>query len=63
MKTAFQKALARTQSRGYTKEQYRLLFGFDHERLRAGGESLLKSEGETGSHYLKPVNLQNLQTY
>lgn len=47
---------------GYTKEQYRLLFGFDHERLRAGGESLLKSEGEAGiSLFETGGGLQNLQ--
>ncbi|WAA13443.1 AAA family ATPase [Fervidibacillus halotolerans] len=33
---------------GYQKEQYALLFGFDHERLRKGGESLLQSGGHAG---------------
>lgn len=31
-----------------TRERYRLLFGFDHERLRIGGESLLASDGHAG---------------
>lgn len=47
---------------GYTKEQYELLFGFDHERLRAGGESLLASEGQAGiSLFETGGGLQNLQ--
>ncbi len=47
---------------GYTEEQYQLLFGFNHERLRAGGESLLESEGEAGiSLFETGGGLQNLQ--
>ncbi|MBX5436820.1 MAG: AAA family ATPase [Alicyclobacillaceae bacterium] len=33
---------------GYDRERFSLLFGFDHERLRAGGQSLLASGGEAG---------------
>lgn len=33
---------------GYDKEKFSLLFGFDHERLRNGGESLLQSGGQAG---------------
>lgn len=33
---------------GYTREPFALLFGFDHERLRAGGQSLLDSQGQAG---------------
>jgi uncharacterized protein YhaN len=33
---------------GFTKEQFTLLFGFDHDRLRHGGESLLQSGGHVG---------------
>lgn len=34
--------------RGMTRERYQLLFGFDHERLRLGGESLLAADGHAG---------------
>jgi uncharacterized protein YhaN len=33
---------------GYSKDQFSLLFGFDHNRLRQGGESLLQSGGNAG---------------
>lgn len=33
---------------GYDRERYTLLFGFDHERLRKGGDSLLQSGGHAG---------------
>ncbi len=33
---------------GYQRERFTLLFGFDHERLRAGGQSLLDSQGQVG---------------
>ncbi|MDQ0189022.1 AAA family ATPase [Alicyclobacillus cycloheptanicus] len=33
---------------GYDRDRYTLLFGFNHERLRAGGDSLLQSGGEAG---------------
>lgn len=33
---------------GFNREQFALLFGFDHERLRKGGKSLLESEGHAG---------------
>lgn len=33
---------------GMTRERYRLLFGFDHDRLRMGGDSLLTSGGHAG---------------
>jgi uncharacterized protein YhaN len=33
---------------GYDKERFGLLFGFDHVRLRQGGESLLQSGGHAG---------------
>ena len=33
---------------GYDRERFTLIFGFDHERLRNGGESLLQSGGHAG---------------
>lgn len=33
---------------GYDRERFGLLFGFDHQKLQTGGESLLVSGGETG---------------
>lgn len=33
---------------GYEKERFTLLFGFDHEKLRIGGEGLLQSGGHAG---------------
>lgn len=33
---------------GYDRERFTLLFGFDHARLRQGGESLLQSGGHAG---------------
>ena len=32
----------------YDKDRFRLLFGFDHQRLRDGGQSLLQSGGDAG---------------
>lgn len=47
---------------GYTKEQFQLLFGFDHDRLRDGGESLLQSKGQAGiSLFESGGGLQYLQ--
>lgn len=49
---------------GYTKEQFQLLFGFDHDRLRDGGESLLQSKGQAGiSLFESGGGLQYLQNY
>ncbi|WAA10918.1 AAA family ATPase [Fervidibacillus albus] len=57
---------------GFEKEQFALLFGFDHERLRSGGESLLQSGGHVGislfesgggiQYVQKIVNLLNDRT-
>ncbi|POB11357.1 AAA family ATPase [Sulfobacillus sp. hq2] len=33
---------------GYPRDRYMMLFGFDHDRLRAGGQSLLESQGNVG---------------
>lgn len=33
---------------GYDRERFHLLFGFDHDRLRQGGKSLLESGGHAG---------------
>ncbi|MCL6516529.1 AAA family ATPase [Alicyclobacillus sp.] len=33
---------------GYDRERFMLLFGFDHARLRAGGERLLQADGHAG---------------
>ncbi|MCY0901623.1 MAG: AAA family ATPase [Firmicutes bacterium] len=33
---------------GYDRERFHLLFGFDHERLRSGGQGLLQSGGHAG---------------
>ncbi len=33
---------------GYDKDRFTLLFGFDHQRLRVGGNSLLQSGGHAG---------------
>lgn len=34
---------------GLSKEEYDVMFGLDHRRLREGGEALLKGEGEIGA--------------
>ena len=34
---------------GLSKDDYELMFGLDHARLRQGGEALLKGEGEVGA--------------
>ena len=34
---------------GLNKDDYELMFGLDHPRLRQGGEALLKGEGEVGA--------------
>ena len=34
---------------GLSKDDYDLMFGLDHRRLREGGEALLKGEGEVGA--------------
>ncbi|WML26307.1 AAA family ATPase [Neobacillus sp. OS1-33] len=33
---------------GYDRDRFMLLFGFDHDRLREGGQRLLESEGNAG---------------
>ena len=49
---------------GFDREQYSLLFGFDHERLREGGKSLLVSEGHAGiSLFETGGGLQFLQNF
>jgi uncharacterized protein YhaN len=48
---------------GYDKERFTLLFGFDHARLRHGGESLLQSGGHAGiSLFETGGGVQYLQT-
>ncbi|MEM7408391.1 MAG: AAA family ATPase [Pseudomonadota bacterium] len=34
---------------GLTRREYESMFGLDHQRLRAGGEALMRGEGELGS--------------
>lgn len=48
---------------GYDKEQFMLLFGFDHDKLREGGQSLLQSGGNAGiSLFETGGGLQYLQS-
>lgn len=47
---------------GYDRDRYALLFGFDHARLRAGGQSLLQSGGHAGiSLFEAGGGIQHLQ--
>lgn len=41
--------LERALTGGLSREEFELLFGLDHERLRAAGRRLLEGEGELGS--------------
>jgi len=51
---------------GYDRERFTLLFGFDHETLREGGESLMRSGGHAGISLFEAgsgiQHLQNLLT-
>ncbi|MEQ8661420.1 MAG: AAA family ATPase, partial [Gammaproteobacteria bacterium] len=42
-------ALEHALTGGLTRAEFELMFGIDHERLRKGGENLLRGEGELGA--------------
>jgi DNA repair protein SbcC/Rad50 len=41
--------LVRALTSGLQRQEFELMFGLDHERLRTGGKNLLEGEGELGS--------------